>query len=279
MLPAPYNNMPCSEMAQPLRCAAPHSPAAAANCLCLGLGTLLGGNGGLTQSALLGQGLGPALALLLEPLHQQLVVLSSLGLGLLQTALLQGASPALALQCQRSHQPLDLGGLAVLLAVLLKGAPVGVDVLAHVIILGQVEELADLAGPLGTTHAGLLLIGQAGQLLLTLLDNLEVQNGALRGDDATAHRLAAALTVLAAVTPEALITAAHQQLNAQVGQNTLLHGKTLLVLATSDLEDVALELITQDLAINLSGNALVVEVAQLGVIIDLQLLLAARRRV
>jgi hypothetical protein len=32
----------------------------------------------------------------------------------------------------------------VLLAVDLKGAAVGVDVLAHIIILGQVEQLADL---------------------------------------------------------------------------------------------------------------------------------------
>ncbi len=40
-----------------------------------------------------------------------------------------------------------------------------------------------------------------------------------------------------------------------------------------------LELITQDLAIDLSGDALVVEVAQLGLVVDLNLLLAARRRV
>lgn len=60
--------------------------------------------------------------------------------------------------------------------------------------LGQVEQLADLAGPLGTAHAGLLLVGQAGQLLLTLLDNDQVQDSQIGGDDAAADGLAAALT-------------------------------------------------------------------------------------
>jgi|LauGreStaDraftv2_3_1035109.scaffolds.fasta_scaffold24092_2 hypothetical protein len=32
--------------------------------------------------------------------------------------------------------PLDLGGFAVLLAVLLERAPVGVDVLPHIVVLG-----------------------------------------------------------------------------------------------------------------------------------------------
>ena len=40
-----------------------------------------------------------------------------------------------------------------------------------------------------------------------------------------------------------------------------------------------LELITQDLSIDLGGDALVIEVPQLGVVIDLKLLLAARGRV
>lgn len=103
--------------------------------LLLGLGALLGGDGGLAQGALLGQGLRAALALLLQALHQQLVVLLGLSLGALQGALLLGGPSPLALQGQGGHQALDLGGLGVLLAVLLEGAAVGVHVLAHVVLL------------------------------------------------------------------------------------------------------------------------------------------------
>lgn len=43
---------------------------------------------------------------------------------------------------------------------------VGVDVLAHVVILGQVEQLADLGGALRAPQARLLLVCQSRQLLL-----------------------------------------------------------------------------------------------------------------
>ena len=42
---------------------------------------------------------------------------------------------------------------------------------------------------------------------------------------------------------------------------------------------IYLELVTQDLSVDLGGDALIIKMAQLGVIIDLQLLLAARGRV
>lgn len=42
---------------------------------------------------------------------------------------------------------------------------------------------------------------------------------------------------------------------------------------------IYLELVTQDLSVDLGGDALVIKMAQLGVIVDLQLLLAARGRV
>ena len=78
---------------------------------------------------------------------------------------LQRSPSPLPLQCEGGDQALDLGGLAVGLAVLaLKGAPVCVHVLAHVIILGQVEELPDLGSPLGTPQTGLVLICQPRQL-------------------------------------------------------------------------------------------------------------------
>jgi hypothetical protein len=52
------------------------------------------------------------------------------------------------------------------------------------------------------------------------------------------------LTVAAPVSAEALVTGGHQQADAVVGQHTLLHAEALLVLATHDLEDVALQAAT-----------------------------------
>lgn len=57
--------------------------------------------------------------------------------------------------------------------------------------------------------------------------------------------------------------------------NTLLHWKALLVVATRDLEDVALELITNAVTWDLSAHPLVHKNTQLPLIFDLNKLLAA----
>lgn len=84
---------------------------------------------------------------------------------LLMSLPVEGGSSPLPLQCERGDQALNLGSLAVGLAVLaLEAAPVGVDILAHIIVLGQVEQLPDLGGSLGTPHAGLVIICQPRQI-------------------------------------------------------------------------------------------------------------------
>ena len=47
---------------------------------------------------------------------------------------------------------------------------VDLDVVAHVVLLGQVEHAADLGGALGAALARLLLVGQPGQLALACVD-------------------------------------------------------------------------------------------------------------
>ena len=64
----------------------------------------------------------------------------------------------LPLQGEGSDQALDLRRLAVLLAVLLLHSPVGVDVLAHIVVLAQVEQLADFGCTLWATHARLVRV-------------------------------------------------------------------------------------------------------------------------
>jgi len=64
-----------------------------------------------------------------------------------------------------------------------------------------------------------------------------------------------------------------------VQQNTLHHGETLLVVTTSDLEDVTLPLVAESVDLNFLGDALVVENAQLALISDVDELLAASSRI
>jgi len=55
-----------------------------------------------------------------------------------------------------------------------------------------------------------------------------------------------------------------------VCEDTLLHGKTILVRPASDAEDVALELVTKRGCVDLLRNALVVEDAQLLFVFDVE---------
>lgn len=155
-----------------------------------------------------------------------------------------------------SDQSLDLRGLEDgLLAIL--GDLAADDVLADIISLLEVEELADLGRALGTQAAGLLRVGQTLDLGLALLDDDEVEHGEIGGDDAAAGRLALALTALAdAVAGHAI---AEEQAHALSGQHSLLHGETLLVVSSRDLEHIALEVISKAVSRNLVRDTLVIE--------------------
>jgi len=56
-------------------------------------------------------------------------------------------------------------------------------------------------------------------------------------------------------------TAIEEEADTVVDRDTLLHGEALLVVATSNAEDVALEVITKGVTGNLLRDALIVEEA------------------
>ena len=167
----------------------------------------------------------------------QSVVVFGIGLGLLVARALDGLVCALVLEALGSHQALDLGGLEDGLLVALDDLAANHE-LAHVILLGQVEELLVLGGALGTQAAGLDGVGQAGDLALTLGDDDEVAHGEVGADNATAH--GAALAGTGAALAEARGALAEQEAHAVSAQHTLLHGETLLVVTAGDTEHVAL---------------------------------------
>lgn len=74
---------------------------------------------------------------------------------------------------------------------------------------------------------------------ITFLDNDQVQDTEIGIDDAPADGLALALASPAGTV--AGVALAEQQAHAAVGQDTLLHGKTLLVVASADANHITLE--------------------------------------
>eukprot|EP00117_Sycon_ciliatum_P022092 scpid97301/ scgid19155/ len=67
-----------------------------------------------------------------------------------------------------------------------------------------------------------------------------------------------------------------QQTNTSIGQDTLLHWESLLVIASGDAEAVSLPIISKRITRDLSGDTLVKESLQLSLIVNFNQFLASR---
>lgn len=149
-------------------------------------------------------------------------------------------------------------------------------VTTHIIILGQSEHPPDLSGPLGSQPLGVNGIRHTGQFLLALLDDAQGQNTEVHADNATPDTLPLALS--RPPRPVAAVPVGEQQPNTCWVHNSLLHGKTLLVVAAGDAEDVSLELVADAVAGDFLAHAAVHEDAEAALIFDFDELLRAVRR-
>lgn len=234
----------------------------------------------LLSLLLLGQLL---LSLLVAPLVVQLLVFSNGGLSLLVPVALLLLDQLLATKASVSDDPLDLGSLLPLASSggLLRSEGPPDSVLLHegfdVLTLLQTEQLSDTGNTLGTKTPGLSGIGEAWDFLLALLDEHEGQGTDVRADDATANGLALPLSG----TPGTIAAGAglEQQSDTVAGSDSLLHGETILVVASGDLEDVALEVVAKGIGFDLLADALVEEDAALVIVVDLKAFLSALKGV
>lgn len=80
--------------------------------------------------------------------------------------LLESSTTTLALKSGGGDEALDFGHLGDGFAPLLDLAGMQLHSSAHIILLGEVVELADLAGTLWAAHFGLVVIRQSGNFLL-----------------------------------------------------------------------------------------------------------------
>lgn len=88
----------------------------------------------------------------------------------------------LALETLRSNKALDLGGLGVVLLAL-TGDSAADDELADIVLLVETEEAADLGGTLGTESLGDNGVGETGEVVLTLLDDAQSEDGEILTSD------------------------------------------------------------------------------------------------
>ena len=133
------------------------------------------------------------------------------------------------------------------LAMLLRIVTKGLNGLTY-----QGEELADLGSTLGTKPLRVDNVGESGNLGLSLLNDADGKNREIVADDAAADTLAAAFT--AAASPVARVALRKQKANTARGHDTLLHRETLLVIATSDTDDVTAPFLAEVRALNLLAH-------------------------
>jgi len=131
-----------------------------------------------------------------QALSDEGIVLCFLLFLVLNTATLDGAKMATALETHGGNETLDLGcfsiGFSVLLLLALDFSPD--NVFPHIILFAKVEEPPDLGGPLGAKALGEYIVGEPGDVVVTLLDDDEREDSDVGTDDAATDRLALALT-------------------------------------------------------------------------------------
>jgi len=218
------------------------------------------------------------LFLLLLSERQQFSVFVGIGLGLGDTRALLGLDASGALKDDRRDEALDLGSfrLRLLLSFLQLQRPPD-DVLSDIVIFVEVEQLADFARPLGSQAARNRRVGQSWNIGVALLHDDEVENGQIRVDDTSSD--APAMTLSRAPGSVAGVLGAEEKADATVGQHSLHHRESLLVISAADAENVALPLIPERVAGDFLRHLLVEEDAEFAVILDLDQLLASRRRI
>jgi len=203
-----------------------------------------------------------------DALGEDLCVLVSSILGLLRVAALECDTVTLVLEALRSDETLDLGGLGVwLLAFTLWLDLTTDDELANIIILGEAKELADLCSTLGTEALGGNGVGDTGDFGISLLDDAKGENGKIHSDNAATNGFTLAFTGTAGSVTG--VTFREEETDTGWVHDSLLHWETLLIVATSDLEDVALELITDRITGDFLAHSLVYEDSEFALIFDL----------
>jgi hypothetical protein len=112
---------------------------------------------------------------------------------------------------------------------------------------------------------------------VTLLDDGEGENSDIGSDNAAPDGLL--LLFSSASWSVAFLALPHEDSHSSLCEDALSHGETLLVVATSNPEDVTLELIAQGISLNLLPHSAVKKYVALVIVVDFKRLLPTSERV
>merc|ERR1719440_485357 len=123
----------------------------------------------------------PQFLLLLPVLRKSCLIVGLELLGGHHVLACDGLEVALTLEHWASHKALDLGSF-----LLLAGLPTD-DKLLYVILLLEIEKLADIGSTFGAQSTRLVIISKTWDFLSTLLHNNQVHDCQVRSNDAAAN--------------------------------------------------------------------------------------------
>lgn len=219
--------------------------------------------------------------LLLDVLRDELLVLLLLSLGILVFALSLLLAETLSAEPLLSDESLDLGGLVEsflffvaisILDCLLDGAMD--NILANIVLLFvKIEIFPDVIGSLLSELVGPVDVGDLVDVLLTLLEHAECDDGKIWTTDASADGSSPSHTNSAwLVTSSTLLV---KDAGPAVDHDPLLHHEALLVISACDFEHIALVVIAHDCTVNLLAHPSIEEGTNVFFIINFNSGLAA----
>jgi len=174
-----------------------------------------------------------------------------------QFTLLESVQMTTTLETEGRNQSLDLRSLGIRFRVFLL-ATLDLSpnhVFPNIVLLTKVEEFPDLGRTLGTKSLGENSVGKGGDLGITLFDDDEGKHGDVGSNDTATNRFAP--TLASAASSVTGVTVGKKESNTVGQENTLLHRKTLLVVTTSDAENVSLPFVSERVSWNFLSDFLV----------------------
>jgi len=171
---------------------------------------------------------------------------------------------------------LNMGGLVVGLVTLLDFTVD--DVFADVVkFFVESEGAHDSHASLSSESVGTVGIVASSDVLVSLLDNAEGNDGKIGAGDASTDGFTLALTRSAGSVSSSLLS--EEDEGSALDEDTLLHGESLLVISSSNSENVALVVVTEVLSVDFLTHSAVEEGTDVFLIVDFDFLVSSGKGV
>jgi hypothetical protein len=121
-------------------------------------------------------------------------------------------------------------------------------IFSNIVVLAEVKELPNLRRTFRPKSLWENGVSQGGDLGITLFDNDEGKDGDIRSNDTATNGFAS--TFASATSSVARVSVGKKEPNTVRQENTLLHWETLLVVTTSDTENVSFPLVSERVSWN-----------------------------